>query len=677
MYLSKTALFKTTLKTVPLRTLKSSALKTHVGAGGGVTGKIAGLDQTKIGRLGISKYLWNHAWKGQDFKGKSLVGLSLCCLFGAKLLNVQIPLYFKDAIDKFTERQEAVNSQLRDFKNSAESDNKPLSESEIVNLKTQIEKQKFLTTLAGVALGSIVMFGAVRVSAELFNELRNALFATVSVMSIRRVSHDLFTKLHKLPLQWHLSKRTGAVVKAVDRGTRGANQLLKSSVFNIFPTFVEMSLVYYLLFTKCGPDFANLALATCGIYVGFTVRTTAWRTPFRRQMNQADNEAGNLAVDSLTNYETVKLFGNEKFEAQRYDYQLKKYSQANKKVEYSLAFLNFGQQAIVTGGMFGLMYMCANGILDGTQSIGDLVMVNGLLFQLSRPLGFLGSTYRDMDQSLTDLKHMMAIMELETIKNRINAVDAKTVINSNSNTQPEIEFKNIKFQYDSQKGLFKNLNFKIKSGQKVAIVGGSGSGKSTIVRLLFRFYDPEAGQILINNVDINDITVESLREHIGVVPQDCVLFHDTIEHNIQYGDLNATKDQVIAAAKSADLHNSIIKMKNGYDTVVGERGLKLSGGEKQRLAIARAMLKQPNIIIYDEATSSLDSVTEQNILSALKDITKEKTTIVIAHRLSTIMDCDEIIVIGDQGEVAQKGSHLELLKVEGRYKQLWDSQHFG
>lgn len=674
MFLTRLALLQTTTKITPLRSLKSSILKKHVGAGGGITGKITGLDQTSASNKQILKYLFKHAWGNQDLKGKSVVAMSLACLFGAKLLNVQIPIAFKKSVDYFTERQTNIDLRINNYKKEKNKDN--ISEEELKMIRLKLEDDKLLVYLGAAAIGSICAFGAIRLFAEFLNESRNALFSTVSVMSIRRVSKDLFQKLHNLPLQWHLSKRTGAVVKAIDRGTRGANQLLKASVFNIFPTLVEMSLVYYILFMNCGADYANLALATCGVYAGFTIRTTSWRTPFRRQMNQADNEAGNLAVDSLTNYETVKLFNNEKFEADRYDQQLKKYAKANQKVEYSLAFLNFGQQAILTSGMFGLMYLAGTGIINGTQTIGDLVMVNGLLFQLSRPLGFLGSTYRDMDQSLTDLKHMMAIMELETLKNKENAISASSVIDPTGQVQPTINFENIQFGYDSSKELFSNLNFEIKSGQKVAIVGGSGSGKSTIVRLLFRFYNPQSGKISINNVNIEDMTVESLRENIGVVPQDCVLFHDTIYQNIVYGNLNATEEEVIAAAKSADLHESILKMKEGYNTIVGERGLKLSGGEKQRLAIARAMLKQPNIIIYDEATSALDSITEQNILKALKDVTQGKTTIVIAHRLSTIMDCDEIIVVGDDGSVAQKGSHDELLKSEGKYKTLWESQHF-
>jgi len=617
-------------------------------------GKINGLEQSKRSGFEIVKFLLQNTFSKQPISGKILVAGSLTCLIGSKLLNVQIPQYFKKAIDAFHDIEKEKLKNLN------------LTESQ------QADAARILL-LSTVALGLIVAFGVCRLTAEALDQLRNALFATVAQKSIRRLSKDLFRKIHELPMSWHLSKQTGMVSKAIDRGTRGATQIVKASVFNVFPTMFEMALVCAILNAQCGPQFAGVALGTVGIYSGFTVAVTNWRTKFRVQMNRADNQAGNLAVDSLTNFETVKLFNNEKFEEDRYDVQLAKYEAANLKIEWSLAALNYGQQVIITGGMFSLMYMCGMGILDGTMTAGTLVMVNGLLFQLSRPLGFLGSVYRDMNQSLTDLKTMMALMELDTQKDKPNAVDAKTVIPVNS--QPKIEFKDIEFNYDESNRIFEKISFSVAAGKKVAIVGGSGSGKSTIVRLLYRLYEPKNGDILINDVSIKDMTRASVRERIGIVPQDCVLFHDTIEHNIKYGDLECSQQEMLEAAKTADLHESILKMKNGYQTVVGERGLKLSGGEKQRLAIARAMMKKPDIIVYDEATSSLDSITEQNILAALNKITENRTTIVIAHRLSTVMHCDEIIVLGN-GKVLEQGTHTELLNNENsEYSKLWKSQH--
>ena len=636
---------------------------------GGVTGKIDGLQESKRSAWEIIKYLFSHVFGNQNPASKFTLVMAFAALISAKVCNIGIPLLFKDAVNKFGE---LVHLREHGYDNHTEGTGAdPMAFADASGSTPSPENT--MSKLGEAALWFILLYGIVRCSAEFLHESRNALFAKVAVNSIKKVQTDLFIKLHNLPLQWHLSKRTGAVVKAMDRGTRGANQILKATCFNIMPTLLELSLTYWIILTQCSLYQANVALATVAAYSVWTVKFTTYRTPFRKQMNKADGEAGNLAVDSLTNYETVKLFNNEKFESDRYSETLKDYSKANLKVEYSLAALNFGQQLIVTAGMTYLMFLSGMEIVNGNQTVGDLVLVQALLMQLARPLGFLGSTWRDMEQSLTDLRHMLYIMELDQLKDKKDAVDAKTVITGPKN---DITFKNITFGYDHANQLFNNLNLDIEGGRKVAIVGGSGSGKSTLIRLLFRFYQPNEGSILINDKDISDMKMETLRQQIGVVPQDCVLFHDTIMHNIRYGNLEASEEEIIEAAKAADLHNSIIKMKDGYETVVGERGLKLSGGEKQRLAIARAMLKQPNIIVYDEATSSLDSITEQNILTALKNITKGKTTLVIAHRLSTVMDCDEIIVVGDKGNISQRGSHEELLMQDGKYKQLWESQHF-
>lgn len=635
------------------RVVKATYTRLHPATG--VTGRIAGLAQTERSAFEIVKYLLNNAFIRQPLVNKGIVVASLGALVASKLLNVQVPQIFKNAVNQFSDYAQG--------------------RVKIDGASSEQQKEALMwTTIAVAAMGSIVMFGLVRLSAEFLDQLRNALFATVSQNTIRRLSVQLFSKIHNMPMSWHLGKQTGMVVKAIDRGTRGSHQLLKATAFNIAPTIFELALVSHILHSQCGGQFSAIAMGTAGGYAAFTIGVTRWRTPFRVQMNRADNQAGNLAVDSLTNFETVKLFNNEKFEADRYDVQLRKYENASLKVEWSLAGLNFGQQAIITGGMTWLMYESGKGIIDGTMTVGDLVMVNGLLFNLSRPLGFLGSVWRDMNQSLTDMKTMLAIMDTPVLKDHPDCIDATKIIPTPQH-QPVIEFRNVAFKYDNNHSIFEDLSFTIPAGKKVAIVGGSGSGKSTVVRLLYRFYQPDAGQILVDGHRIDRITADSFRKTISVVPQDCVLFHDTIEHNIKYGAMEtATDEDMIWAAKQADFHDSVMKMKDGYETKVGERGLKLSGGEKQRLAIARAILKRPNIVVYDEATSSLDSITETNILDALRTVTQDKTTIVIAHRLSTIMDCDEIIVLGDGG-VVQQGAHADLVVMEGSpYWKLWTSQ---
>ncbi|XP_057670426.1 iron-sulfur clusters transporter ABCB7, mitochondrial isoform X2 [Diorhabda carinulata] len=462
-----------------------------------------------------------------------------------------------------------------------------------------------------------------------------------------------------------------ALSKTIDRGSRGINFVLTAMVFNIVPTIFELALVSSILGIKCGAIFAGISLGCVSIYTFYTLIITQWRTQFRIFMNKAENEAGNKAIDSLINYETVKYFNNEKYEAERYDSSLKKYESASLKTASSLALLNFGQNAIFSAALSGIMILAANEILKGNMTVGDLVMVNGLLFQLSIPLGFLGSVYREIRQALIDMQTMFTLMAMDSaVKSKPNApylhVDTKNSI---------IKFENVCFDYGSGKEIFKDLNLTIEPGKKVAIVGGSGSGKSTLVRLLYRFYEPSKGRILIGNQDIRDVDLESLRRSIAIVPQDSVLFHDTIRHNLHYGDLRAGNEEVIKAAQLAEIHDSIISWPEGYDTQVGERGLKLSGGEKQRVAIARAILKNSPILIFDEATSSLDSITEHNILLALRNATKGRTSICIAHRLSTIMDADEIIVL-ENGRVANTGTHKSLLESnEGLYWKLWSTQN--
>ncbi|RZC34840.1 ATP-binding cassette sub-family B member 7, mitochondrial, partial [Asbolus verrucosus] len=460
--------------------------------------------------------------------------------------------------------------------------------------------------------------------------------------------------------------------KSTDRiGSRGINFVLSAMVFNVVPTVFELALVSSILGLKCGAAFAGISMGCVGVYGIYTLGVTQWRTKFRVYMNQAENEAGNKAVDSLINYETVKYFNNEKFEADRYNNVLKKYEMASLKTSSSLALLNFGQNTIFSAALSGIMVLAAHEIIKGNMTVGDLVMVNGLLFQLSIPLGFLGSVYREVRQALIDMQTMFTLMTMDaTIKSKKHApylhVDSKT---------SEIRFENVSFDYGPGKEILKNLNFTIPPGEKIAIVGGSGSGKSTIVRLLYRFYEPKTGRILIGNRDIRDVDLESLRRAISIVPQDCVLFHDTIKHNLHYGDLSASEDEVIKAAKMAEIHQSIVKWPRGYDTQVGERGLKLSGGEKQRVAIARAILKDSPILVFDEATSSLDSITENNILQALRRATEGRTSICIAHRLSTVMEADKILVL-ENGQVSEAGTHSTLIQnMDSLYSKLWRAQN--
>ncbi|KAM4661078.1 iron-sulfur clusters transporter ABCB7, mitochondrial isoform 5-T8 [Amazona ochrocephala] len=421
---------------------------------------------------------------------------------------------------------------------------------------------------------------------------------------------------------------------------------------------------------KCGAEFALVTLGTLGAYAAFTIGITQWRTKFRIEMNKADNDAGNAAIDSLLNYETVKYFNNEKYEAQRYDEFLKRYENASLKTTSTLALLNFGQSAIFSVGLTAIMVLASQGIVAGSLSVGDLVMVNGLLFQLSLPLNFLGTVYRETRQALIDMNTLFTLLSVDT---KIKDKELAPPLQITPQTAA-ITFDNVHFEYLEGQKVLAGVSFEVPAGKKVAIVGGSGSGKSTIVRLLFRFYEPQKGNIYVAGQNIQDISLESLRKAIGVVPQDAVLFHNTIYYNLLYGNIGATPEEVYAAAKLAGIHDAILRMPNGYNTQVGERGLKLSGGEKQRVAIARAMLKEPFILLYDEATSSLDSITEENILSAMRDMVKHRTSVFIAHRLSTVVDADEIIVL-DQGKVVERGRHTDLLASPNNlYHEMWHTQ---
>ncbi|KAJ3654714.1 hypothetical protein Zmor_013885 [Zophobas morio] len=581
-----------------------------------------------------------YIWPKDNKAIRDRVTLAVGLLISAKVLNVSVPFILKYSID---------------YLNSAGT----------LNLDSAP------AAITAVATSLLIGYGIARAGAAGFNELRNAVFAKVAQHSIRKIAKNVFLHLHNLDLAFHLSRQTGALSKTIDRGSRGINFVLSAMVFNVVPTIFELALVSTILGLKCGAAFAGISLGCVGIYAAFTLAITQWRTKFRVYMNQAENEAGNKAIDSLINYETVKYFNNEKFEANRYDNVLKKYEGASLKTSSSLALLNFGQNAIFSAALSGIMVLAAHEIIKGNMTVGDLVMVNGLLFQLSVPLGFLGSVYREVRQALIDMQTMFTLMTMDTaIKSKPHApylhVDSKT---------SDIKFENVFFDYGPGKEILKDLNFTITPGKKIAIVGGSGSGKSTIVRLLYRFYEPTSGRILIGNQDIRDVELDSLRQAISIVPQDSVLFHDTIRHNLHYGDLSATQEEVIRAAKMAEIHESVVKWPKGYETQVGERGLKLSGGEKQRVAIARAILKNSPILVFDEATSSLDSLTEHHILEALKRATEGRTSICIAHRLSTVMDADEILVL-ENGKVSEKGTHATLIQnPDSLYFKLWKAQN--
>lgn len=591
--------------------------------------------------LGMLQYIWPK----DDVTIRKRVTLALGLLAAAKMLNVSVPFLLKYAMDDLNEKLGPGGDTLLTMDSAPE-------------------------TVLTVAATLLISYGVCRTAAAGMNELRNAVFASVAQQSIRKIARNVFLHLHSLDLKFHLSRQTGALSKVIDRGSRGINFVLTAMVFNIVPTVFELALVSTILGLNCGYQFAALSFGCVSIYTAYTLLITQWRTKFRIFMNQAENEAGNKAMDSLINYETVKYFNNELYEANRYDRVLQKFEMASLKTSSSLALLNFGQNAIFSVTMSAAMILAAKQIVEGNMTIGDLAMVNGLLFQLAMPLGFLGSVYREVRQALLDMQSMFAIMACDpSVKNGSNAVPL-----SISKENASIEFRNVNFGYQNSKPILNDLSFIVPPGKKVAIVGGSGSGKSTIIRLLFRFFEPASGEILIGGKNIKDVDIDSLRKCMAVVPQDSVLFHDTIMYNLHYGDMSKSESEVIEASKLAELHNSVSKLPNGYSTQVGERGLMISGGEKQRVSIARAILKDSPILIFDEATSSLDSITEQNILKALRRATKDKTSVCIAHRLSTIKDADEILILRN-GKVVERGSHQWLMdNGASEYSEMWNIQ---
>ncbi|HEC59474.1 MAG TPA: ABC transporter ATP-binding protein/permease [Methylophaga sp.] len=564
-------------------------------------------------------YIWT-------FKGRVAVALTL--LIFAKFANVGIPLALKGAVDALDPKQQ---------------------------------------DLIYLPILMIIIYGCLRLASSLFSELRDALFAKVIYRSVRHVAGNIFEHLHKLSLRFHLQRQTGGISRDIERGTRGISFLMNFMIFNILPTLVEIALVTIILLTKYDSIFAIITSVTILLYIVYTLLITEWRMRFRRAMNDMDSEANNQAVDSLLNYETVKYFNNEQYELQRYDEKLTTWEAAAIKNQTSLSLLNVGQGAIIATGLTILMLLVGQGVVDGKLSLGDLVLINAFLLQLYLPLGFLGFVYREIRHSLADMERMFVL--LEEAQETVDETKATSLVVEHGT----IQFNHVDFYYDANRPILHDINFTIEAGKKLAIVGASGSGKSTIIRLLFRFYDPQAGNITIDGQDIREVSQHSLRQAIGVVPQDTVLFNDTIYQNILYGNPKVDKQAVIDAAKQAHIHDFIEKLPDGYETLVGERGLKLSGGEKQRVAIARTLLKNPKILMFDEATSALDSHSEQIINQQLQSISTNKTTLAIAHRLSTITDADVILVI-EQGRIIEQGNHRTLLAAQGRYAAMWSLQ---
>jgi ATP-binding cassette subfamily B protein len=537
----------------------------------------------------------------------------------------------------------------------------PLALKEIVDA---MDKPK---AMLAVPVMLVIGYGLLRLFSTLFGEIRDAVFAKVTQRAIRRVAIQVFAHLHNLSLRFHLERQTGGVSRDIERGTRGISFLLTFLLFNILPTLLEIGLVAAILFVKYSPWFAIITFVTLMIYIAFTLFITEWRMVYRRTMNDMDSKANTRAIDSLLNYETVKYFGNEKYEVARYDEQMSKWEVSAVQNQTSLAALNAGQSAIIAVGITLLMLLAADEVVKGKMTLGDLVLVNVFMLQLYMPLHFLGFVYREIKNALADMERMFKLLnENREVEDSPNAQSLKF-------SNGRVEFKNVAFSYDPERLILSDVSFEIPPGNTIAVVGASGAGKSTLSRLLFRFYDVGSGSISIDGQDIRDVTQASLRASIGIVPQDTVLFNDSIYYNIAYGRPEASREEVLQAAQSAHIHSFIASLPQGYDTMVGERGLKLSGGEKQRVAIARAILKRPAILIFDEATSALDSKSEKAIQDELRNVARDRTTLVIAHRLSTIVDAHQILVM-DKGQVIERGSHRELLGQQGVYAQMWALQ---
>jgi len=578
-------------------------------------------DRETLGRL------WPYLWA---YRGR--VALALAFMIGAKLANVGVPVLLKQLVDRLA--PSATSAQA----------------------------------LLAVPVGLLMAYGLLRLSTSLFTELRELVFAKATEGAARSISLKVFAQLHALGLRFHLERQTGGMTRDIERGTRAVHSLISYSLYSIIPTLIEVALVLVLLGTQFDMGFVWITLAALTSYVAFTVTVTQWRTRFRREQNELDSKAHTRAIDSLLNFETVKYFNNEAFEAQRYDESLERLRRVAIRTQQSLSLLNTGQQAIIALGLIAMLWRATEGVVAGRLSVGDLVMINAFMIQLYIPLNFLGVIYREIKQALTDLDKMFTLMDRD--REVDDAPDARPLLLKGP---PAVRFEQVDFAYDRDRPILHDVSFEIPPGQTVAVVGASGSGKSTLARLLYRFYDVQGGGVRVNGHDVRSLTQDSLRRAIGIVPQDTVLFNDTIAYNIAYGRPGASREEVEQAARSARIHDFILSMPKGYDTVVGERGLKLSGGEKQRVAIARTLLKHPPILVFDEATSALDSANERAIQAELAAVAQGKTVLVIAHRLSTIVQAHEILVM-DAGRIIERGTHVALLQAGGRYAQMWRLQ---
>ncbi|MGJ7608679.1 ABCB family ABC transporter ATP-binding protein/permease [Variovorax sp. LT1R20] len=567
-------------------------------------------------------YFWHYKWR---------VIASLVLVLAAKLASVGVPILLKELIDAVTPRPGMAQA------------------------------------LFIVPMALLLAYGLLRLSTVLFTELRELVFAPAAEGSTRRISLEVFSHLHSLSLRFHLDRQTGGMTRDIDRGTRSVQALISMLLYNILPTLVELALVLAILGTKFGTFFIWVTVVALVFYIGFTVAMTEWRIEHRKAMNELGAIAQTRAVDSLLNYETVKYFNNEEFEARRYDASLDNFRKAALRTRRTLSLLTFGQQIVITTSLMLMLWHATAGVIEGSMTLGELVMVNAFMIQLFIPLNALGIVYREMKQSLIDLDKMFLLLEKEH-----EVRDAPTA-QPLAGTDSTIRFEDVSFAYEAARPILQHLSFEIPAGKTVAVVGPSGSGKSTLARLLYRFYDVQHGRITIGGEDIREVTQSSVRRAIGIVPQDTVLFNDTVEYNIAYGRPGASREEVEGAARAARIHDFISATPKGYETTVGERGLKLSGGEKQRVAIARTLLKDPPILIFDEATSALDSANERAIQSELRSAAQGKTTLMIAHRLSTVVDAHEILVL-EAGVLVERGTHAELLAKQGRYARMWAHQ---
>jgi ATP-binding cassette, subfamily B, heavy metal transporter len=581
----------------------------------------AGGDWQTLSRL--LPYLWQYKWR---------VGIALSLMVGAKLANVSVPLLLKELVDA-------------------------------MSLKPG-DPQVVLV----VPVALLVGYGALRLLTSAFTELRELVFAKATQGASRNIALQTFEHLHALSLRFHLARQTGGMTRDIERGVRGIESLISYSLYSIIPTLIEVGLVLTILAIKFDAWFAGITLVALALYIFFTVRITEWRTQFRRQANEFDSAAHTRAVDSLLNYETVKYFGNEAFEAGRYDESLERLRLSRLKAQTSLSLLNTGQQLIIAAALVAMLWRATEGVVVGRMTLGDLVMINAFMIQLYIPLNFLGVLYREIKQSLTDLDKMFVLMDRER-----EVADAPCAPALALQGAPDVVFDRVSFAYEADRPILKDISFTIPAGKTVAVVGPSGSGKSTLARLMFRFYDVQQGFIRIAGQDIRQVTQSSVRRALGIVPQDTVLFNDSVAYNIAYGRPGASQAEIEGAARAARIHDFIASTPKGYQTSVGERGLKLSGGEKQRVAIARTLLKDPPILVFDEATSALDSANERAIQAELASVAQNKTTLVIAHRLSTVVDAHEILVM-DAGQIIERGHHAQLLAQQGRYASMWALQ---